>query len=90
MPKQSSRIDFIENPLCTTCKTYATNFDNIAMNRTVEFALEAVLSYACGIYALDWDTCWSMARSMGRLTVENAVEFILSPNYVCEEIIPVC
>ena len=90
MAKRNSGFDFIENPLCSTCRSYVTTFDNIAMNRTVEFALEAVLSYACGVYVLDFETCWGMARSMGRLTVENAVEFILSPNYVCEEIIPVC
>lgn len=38
----------IENPLCGTCRSLITSVDNVLMNKTIEFAVEAALSYVCG------------------------------------------
>lgn len=60
------------------------------MNKTIELAIEVSASYMCALYALPWDICWGSVREMGQFVFENAVGFILSPDYACEEIIPVC
>jgi hypothetical protein len=79
----------IDNPLCDTCKSVVGTLDSILMNNKVEFAAEAALATVCSSY-LTMDICWGFTRQLGHVVISNFVDFILSQNYFCEDVIPVC
>ncbi len=79
----------VTNPLCETCLSVMGILDSVLFNNIVDFVGEAAISYACGLY-MDWDVCWGLVHNLGNIVIDNAIEFLFSSTFFCEEVVPVC